>query len=604
MAVRNFSTPGVYRREIDLSNIITPAGNSTGAIVVRSNKGPINRPVLITSDQEYIQTFGEPVFTSGASDVTPSSLAEKIPDNGYGSYAALEFLKESGFLYVARMYDSNDKYASVQIDMTSLDDTSDASTYTSAFGIAADDSLTVPDKSDEIQSIDNQSLAVGYELLVSSLFPGEDGNDIAITLETFSTSADWRYNYDDFTSATDASSYPIGKEIVKIEVYVNENENKTWSQIKTEISAQMANDTSLVLSDFITPVETWYVSTRDLLDANKNQLKASTVINGNSSYIYVKETGVTPTSGYVPDNAKNIIALSGGVVSSNKSGLSTSDESNAQTAWDLFSDRNKVRAQIFILPDYRMSVKKYVASIVSRRKDAILITQSGDVTVKTDSGIISDETFGYVNPSYVALYAGYDRIVDVFNNKKVFLPKCIFAAKACVRTDNELNVWDAPAGTRTGILSSLDQSVVFTDEQIGNLYNRNINTSKRIEGVGHVLWGQKTAQLKASALNRINVRRLLIFLQNSIEPLLQDFLFTPNNAATRLRVFTLLDKFLAGVQSEGGLQEYQVIVDESNNTPQVIENNQLIVDMRVNPTRTTEFIQFRTIVVNEGVEFV
>jgi len=96
---RVFNTPGVYRREIDLSEILIATGISNGAIVVRSSQGQIRRPVLVSNDKEYVEQFGQPVFTSGSG---LSGIDKLIPEYGYGSYGALEFLKESTNLYVVR----------------------------------------------------------------------------------------------------------------------------------------------------------------------------------------------------------------------------------------------------------------------------------------------------------------------------------------------------------------------------------------------------------------------------------------------------------------------------------------------------------------------
>ena len=104
-------------------------------------------------------------------------------------------------------------------------------------------------------------------------------------------------------------------------------------------------------------------------------------------------------------------------------------------------------------------------------------------------------------------------------------------------------------------------------------------------------------------MDRINVRRLLLFIQNSIEPSLLPFLFEPNNDKTRSRVFGVIDGFLSGVAAEDGVVNYQIVVDESNNTPQVIDSNQLNVDIYVQPTKTIEFIQLQTIVTRTGVSF-
>ena len=157
--------------------------------------------------------------------------------------------------------------------------------------------------------------------------------------------------------------------------------------------------------------------------------------------------------------------------------------------------------------------------------------------------------------------------------------------------------------TRGIIGKAAGQLRTYNESEIGFMYDNNINVSKFIRGIGTVMWGQKTAQLKASALDRINVRRLLLFLQNSIEPSLLPFLYEPNTEKSRSRLFSIVDGFLAGIQASDGVTAYQVVCDDSNNTSQVIDNNQLNVDIYVQPVRTIEFIQLQTIVTRTGVTF-
>jgi phage tail sheath protein FI len=117
------------------------------------------------------------------------------------------------------------------------------------------------------------------------------------------------------------------------------------------------------------------------------------------------------------------------------------------------------------------------------------------------------------------------------------------------------------------------------------------------------MWGQKTAQLKHSALDRINARRLVTYLEKSIEPALLPFVFQINNSTNRLRVWSLIDSFLSGVLAGGGLQGYNIICDDSNNTQQIINSNQLVVDCYVNPAAVAEFISLNVIITrNTGIQ--
>ena len=618
MAVRKYSTPGVYRLEIDASNVTAPAGTSTGGIVIRSSKGPINRPVLISSDKELLDTFGKPVYTSGT---TASSL---IPEFGYGTYAALEFLKESNALYVGRVVVSTDEFSSRVFNSEGYNYTitSAVSGDTSAVGISAvpyvtGDQFDRPDYNKSVELSANFGAIAGGDFVVAAAFPGKDGDNIAVSIEAFSSACDWLYKYDTQPTsgnysgtAISAGNFPIASKIIRIDVYTK-NTNDVWdiirNDVQTKISGSATSASIKSLRDAYAPIETFYGTTVDQLDNNGTQLRIDGIINGNSSNIYVKiSSGSVAFSipsnancGYLSANA--LLDLSGGAFDVTKSGQG----SDATNAWDMFASREFLPGvNILINPDWDTGIKQKVARIAATRMDCIATGQSGDPLKVKVSDVLAAEVYGYVNPSYMALYAGYDKIYDQYNDKFVYLPKAAFGAALMARTDRVANTWDAPAGTNRAIIPSFSQKAVYTDADIGQLYDRNINTSKSIIGTGSVMWGQKTAQLKASALDRINVRRLLVYLENTIEPTLQAFLFELNTDRTRSRITSIVDSFLNGVQGAGGVTGYTVICDSSNNTPDVIDNNQLFCDIYVQPSRVIEFITLRTIITRTGVSTV
>jgi hypothetical protein len=362
-----------------------------------------------------------------------------------------------------------------------------------------------------------------------------------------------------------------------------------------------------------------------LKDGNGNNLFVETVINGKSDYIYIKNgiqnagnfpvitgtdsTGLLPygldssskeyikfVSSSASGSANNrLMILSGGASPLTATGITGTD------GWNIFEDRANVDVQILIGTSYHISPKQEMGRIAATRSDCIATVQAGELDDDTTAEVIAQEGYGYRTPSYAAIYGGYSRVYDRYNDKFVYLPNSVFGAALYARVDNIANPWDAPAGINRAILSVLDQRKVFTDEEIGKLYDKNINVPKFIRGTGHVMWGQKTAQMKASALDRINVRRNLLYIENNVEKSLLPFCFENNTAKTRLRVWSLVDEFLAGVQAGGGLTTYKVVVDETNNPSAIIDANRMNVDIYVQPARTIEFIQLTTIVTRTGI---
>jgi len=605
---RTFSTPGVYRREIDLSDILVPAGISNGGVVIRSYKGPINRPVPISNDKEFIETFGAPVFLS-ASTTTP---AGQIPQYGYGSYAALEFLKESNTLFVARAYDNtgtDDAYATVAISGT-------ANNSVGPMDFAAINTQGTPtsiDRPDRLYFVDTAVTGTSHHLAIAANYPGLDGNNIAVTVEPFSSGCDWKFSYDPYPSiAASATSnlsavfteaFPIGSQVFKLSVYVKDSKYASWDSYYTNAVDAAAGQLR------ISPVEVFYGSLKDLQDDNKNNLFIESVVNGNSKYIYVKsnktkqfgydlDTTSLPTSADANGifvKASKLAQLDGGLVDVADGLLGDSD------MWAVFENREDVNVNILICPTYDQTTKTEVARIAGKRMDCIAVVQAADLSKISYTDVLTEEQYGYAAPSYVAIYAGYSKVYDQYNDKFVYLPNAIYGAMLMARVDNIADPWSAPAGIDRGTLSVIDQRKVYTFDEIGKLYDRNINTARLIRGTGFVMWGQKTAQMKKSALDRINVRRNLLFIENNIETSLLPFCFENNNVKTRLRIFSIVDGFLSTVQAGGGLTGYKVVCDETNNTSEVIDSNQLNVDIYVQPARTAEFIQLTTVITRSGI---
>lgn len=624
-----FKAPGIYREEIDQSDILVPDGVSNGGVVVRSQKGPINRPVRISNDKEYIETFGKPVYTSGTSG------DRYTPEYGFGSYAALEFLKESSQLTVVRGWSTDDKYANCWVG-----DDLGIEAYTSAemgnyTDISPESEYADFDELDNIQALED---VIDFEgaINVFSNNPSKDGNNIAITIEPFSPWADWRYTYDpypaDETAATSMSLddmsattyYPIASKVFKISIFVKP-EKSDWrdfidetgkvgdgledNQYTSGTAASVSGSSPTYKCYRLEPVEVFYGSLTSVFDDNNNDLWIENVVNGVSKYIYVKTdssvTNFVNLDSY--DYVSNKKDTTGRFIFENHlvkfaNGASSQDTGIGNIAgWSGFQDREYSNVSILINCDHSANVKQEVARIAAKRMDCIAIGQVGTLTQTSRSDIKDSESYGYVNPSYMALYAGYSKVFDSYNNKYVFLPNAIFGASLMARTDRVANPWSAPAGINRGILPVFDQKKIFTEFDIGELYERNINCVKFLRGIGFAMFGQKTAQLKNSALERINVRRLLLYIENNIENTLNQFLFENNTDKTRLRVYNIVEEFLRQVYSGGGLEGYKVVCDDTNNPSQVIDSNQLNVDIYVQPTQVIEYIKLSTVIARSGV---
>lgn len=195
------------------------------------------------------------------------------------------------------------------------------------------------------------------------------------------------------------------------------------------------------------------------------------------------------------------------------------------------------------------------------------------------------------NTSYGAAYGNWVQIYDDFTGEKVWVPASGHVAAAIARSDAAEFPWSAPAGYTRGLLpNALDIAINPTQKQRDELYKSNINPIYFSSTQGILINGQKTLNRKPSSFDRINVRRLFLALERPTKKAAQFFVFEPNNEFTRTRLLNTLTPIFEFAKQNGGLYDYIIVCDERNNTPQVIDENELHVDIYLKATRTAEFI--------------
>ena len=177
-------------------------------------------------------------------------------------------------------------------------------------------------------------------------------------------------------------------------------------------------------------------------------------------------------------------------------------------------------------------------------------------------------------------------------------------AGTCARNDTTNFPWFSPAGTTRGaILNAVKLAFNPTKGQRDTLYSNRINPVIFSPGAGIVLFGDKTGLAKASAFDRINIRRLFIYLENSISAAAKDVMFEFNDALTRNSFVNAVEPFLRDIQAKRGIQDFRLICDESNNTAAIIDANEFIADIFVKPSRSINFIGLTFVATRSGVSF-
>ena len=373
-------------------------------------------------------------------------------------------------------------------------------------------------------------------------------------------------------------------------------------------------------------------------------------LKNNSSYIFGggAPTGLT-TTGFSAtfteqgdtgwdQNAKGIIfgatgkqdlSLVSGKDYNGSAGIGTVDSLKAtvtklSTGYQLFQDNDAFAVDFLLMGSGNHSkteaqnLAQQVIAVADTRKDAIAFispyrgafisdSAAGSVTVNSDTEI-TDNLLSYYSPltssSFAVFDSGYKYMYDRFADTFRYVPLNGDIAGTCVRTDINGFPWFSPAGTSRGaILNAVKLTYNPSKTQRDLLYSNRINPVIFQAGSGIVLFGDKTALAKSSAFDRINVRRLFIFIENAIEAAARDQLFEFNDEITRTNFVNIVEPFLRDVQSKRGISDYVVVCDETNNTASIIDNNEFVADIYVKPARSINFIGLTFVATRTGVAF-
>ena len=222
------------------------------------------------------------------------------------------------------------------------------------------------------------------------------------------------------------------------------------------------------------------------------------------------------------------------------------------------------------------------------------------------NGMLLSDLTSAINSSYGALYWSWLKIFDQFNGGEIFIPPSGHVASVFSRTARVAEQWFAPAGLNRGrLLTALDVEFNPTMGERDLLYGSGnaVNPIVNFAQEGVTVFGQRTLQRRASALDRVNVRMLLIFLKKNLIRLLRNFLFEPNDRILWAQVRTAVEPFLEDVMARRGLTAFKVVVDETNNTPERIDRNELWVSVFIKPTRAVEFVVLNLVILRTEASF-
>jgi len=286
------------------------------------------------------------------------------------------------------------------------------------------------------------------------------------------------------------------------------------------------------------------------------------------------------------------------------------------SGYGLFQNRDEIAVDYLImgpgLGDRNLSQAKanYLVSLTNTRKDcmAVIGPHRDDLVNETNSDVQTDNLIKFFSPlsssSYVVFDSGYKYTYDRFNNEFRYIPTNADIAGLMVRTSIQAYPWFSPAGQQRGIINNVVKLAYNPNKaQRDQLYPLRINPVITKPGIGSLLFGDKTALGYASAFDRINVRRLFLTVEQALERAAEAQLFELNDELTRANFRNIVEPYLRDVEAKRGLYGFLVVCDSSNNTPDVIDNNEFRADIFLKPTKSINYVTLTFVATRTGVSF-
>ena len=529
-------SPGVLTRENDQSQITQGPIVAGAAIVGPTVKGPVRIPTLVTSYSDYINKFGGSFVSGGTSNEYLTSIS------------AYNYFQQGGAsLLVTRVVSgtfapaSSSVSGSGSVTAFTLETLSWGSNQNSS-GSTGNNNTLVNGTPDNVRwEVANNNTSSGtFSLLIRR---GDDNINSKVILES----------YAGLSLDSNSPNY--------IEAVIG-NQAISTDNGYTDISGDYTNKSRYVrVKSVSTPTPNYF----DNNGVAKAQYTSSIPVNNSGSF-----SGADGTLAAVY-------------------GLSNSDYTASVS---LLANQDEFRYNVITVPGLFQSTNSSVISLLltntQNRGDAIAVVDLVGKDVNTINTVVSEAL--EIDNSYAAAYWPWVQVNAPNTGKLTWIPPSTIIPSVYAYNDRIAAPWFAPGGFTRGGLSVIQAAKKLSPDDRDTLYLGKVNPIATFPGQGVVAYGQKTLQQKASALDRINVRRLLIELKSYIGQIANGLVFEQNTLATRNRFLSQVNPYLDSIQQRQGLYAFKVVMDDSNNTADVIDRNQLVGQIFIQPTRTAEFI--------------
>lgn len=545
-------SPGVLAREND-SSFITQQPVTVGAAIIGPTVlGPVEVPTVVTSYSQFQNTFGS-TFTSGSGVYTY-----------FTSIAAYNYFANGGeSLLVARVVSGSYTSATTSVSGSSTSGSIVFETLSKGALMNNSGSETggalVSGSADNVrlQIVNSNTSSGTFDLLVRQ---GNDTTNTPTILETWT--------------------------------------GLTLDPFSPNYVAKAIGDQSFTYASSGT---SYYLEVTGSFPVNSKYIRVRSVVNPTPNYFDNSGVAKTAFTPYIPVNGSSSFSgATGGIMAGaqyyntildgNKSqGIPSSSYDNMI---NLLSNQDDYKFNVLLTPGLFNSLHTSQASTIisntQNRGDSIYVLDL--VPYNSQVTTVSNQAASR-NTSYAASYWPWLQILDPDSGQQVWVPASTLIGGVYAFNDSVSEPWFAPAGINRGGLGQViraERKLAQSDRD--TLYSNKVNPIATFPGTGVVVYGQKTLQQKASALDRVNVRRLLIALKSYISQVANNLVFEQNTIATRNSFLAQVNPYLESVQQRQGLYAFKVVMDESNNTPDVIDRNQMVGQIYIQPTKTAEFI--------------
>ena len=538
MSFSNNPSAGVYVREIDLSTRVANADTSIGAIIGQARKGPVNVPVLVTSVPDFIEIFGEP-----------------HPSSGYMPYCALQFLSVSNRCYVTRL---------AKNDLTA-----------GAFLTVDDPTAEKPVlKLSKFDDGTNQPLGIHDPYNTLGFLPEDPATLNTLGYFYCASSGEWNNRYSIRIRPSNLRGYKPGDHH---DVY----------NFHLDIFLDYNSPTDI-------PVETFLVSRHlNKVDGFGNSLYIEDVLRLRSKILRYKDN---PYCQELPVYFSLFEFLGGGYDGDRI------DNYDLINAWNAYLDTETLDINILINAGYTFEdVQRQMDYVARTRMDSIaILDMPRDLQTSVAACVYYRKGILNMESSYSAIYTPTVTVFDMYNGIDVELPISGHVAAIYALTDKMAAPWFAPAGLNRALLKVKKIGAIYNQGKRDALDVAQINMVRYIPGNGYSLWAQTTLQSRASALQNVNVRRLMNFLEKSLSRAVIYSVFDPNDRILRRQLQALCEDFLRPIVQGQGLYDYLVVCDETNNKFETIAAGDLILDVFVDPVIPAKRILLRATITRTG----